>query len=64
MIQLVKVELSPIDAERFKKFQQNYWLFEALEQKGVLDMQFGKCTLNIAHGEIQNIVKEEMVWKK
>lgn len=52
------------EAQMFKDFQRYHWLFEKLENEGVFKLQFGKCTLNIAFGEIQNIVKENIVYKK
>ncbi len=60
----VTIILTDIEAEKWQKFQKNYELFEALNSKGVLDMEFGKTTINIAYGEVQNIVKEEVVWKR
>ncbi len=64
MEQTVTVILSPTDAELFKQFQQYYPLFSKLNEHKIFDIQFGKCTLNIAWGEVQNIVKEEVVWKR
>lgn len=60
----VNVILTTGDALMFKSFQKHYDLFCKLEDKGVFDIQFGKCVLNIAFGEIQNIVKEEVVWRQ
>jgi hypothetical protein len=60
----VTVILTPIDADRFKLFQKYYDLFSILENSKILDIQFGKCTINIAFGQVQNVVKEESVYHK
>lgn len=44
--------------------QEQYELLLKLVQSGIFDMQVGKFTINIAFGEIKNIVKEEMIWHK
>jgi hypothetical protein len=56
--------LSPIEATQFIAFQKNYQLFSHLMASGCFDVQFGKVVINIAYGQVQNIVKEEVVWKK
>lgn len=56
--------LSPIEATQFVEFQKNYQLFSHLLANGCFDVQFGKVVINIAYGQVQNIVKEEVVWKK
>lgn len=58
------VILSPQDVELFKQFQQHYELFKAFEEKGVFTVGFGKVILNIAFGKVQNVVREEVVWKR
>lgn len=63
-METVTIILNNEEAEKYKLFQKHYALFSTLQQKGVFDVQFGKCVLNIAFGQIQNIVKEEIVWKK
>ncbi len=60
----IPVLLTLEDAELFKKFQEHYWLFEELERNKVFDIAFGKCILNIAFNQVQNIVKEEIVYKR
>lgn len=62
MIQLIKLEVSELDARAFVEFQKNYDLFSQLAKH--TDMQFGKIILNIAHGQVQNVIREEMVFKK
>ena len=56
--------LTKEEIEQFKVFQKNIVLFNLLLENKVFDMQFGKVILNIAYGELQNIVKEEMVHRK
>lgn len=56
--------LTKEEIEQFKQFQKNIVLFNILLDNQVFEMQFGKVILNIAWGELQNIVKEEMVYKK
>ncbi len=62
-IEQVTVFMSSIEADRFRQFQKYHALFEQLEEVGLFNMRFGKVTLNVAFNELQNIVKEEMVWK-
>lgn len=38
-------------------------IFNKLIKSGAFNLEFGKVTLNFAFGELQNIVKEEMVWR-
>lgn len=56
--------LTPIDVERFKKFQQHYELFALMDDKGIFEIGYGKCVLNFAGGVVQTIVREEVVYKK
>ena len=63
-MQTVTLILSTEEAEAFKLFQQYHNVFIALLATGALDIQYGKCVLNFAHGELQNIVREEVAWKK
>jgi hypothetical protein len=64
MDEKVKVFLTPEDIEKFKLFNKHYDLFTVMEQQGIFDIQFGKCTLNIAGGMLQNVVKESVVWRR
>ena len=63
-METVTVILNKDEAEVFKMFQQYHELFIILLTQGVFDIQYGKCIMNFAHGEMQNVVKEECVWKK
>jgi hypothetical protein len=58
------VFLTPLDAKKFLLFQKYYAVFDSLDKNGVFNMQFGKATLNFAHGELQNVIKEEMIFKR
>lgn len=51
------ITLTPIDFEKYK-------IFLEMDKKGCFGINFGKCTINFAYGELQNIIKEEIVWKK
>lgn len=39
-------------------------IFQKIKESGALQIGWGKVTLNFANGSIQNIVKEEIVWKR
>ena len=56
--QLIKIEISTTEAIMFRNFMKYHDLFLVLQKNGILDMQFGKCTLNFANGMLQNVVKE------
>lgn len=60
----VTVILTPVDAEQFKNFQKYYDYFSIMEEQGVFDIKYGKAILNFAQGILQNVVKEEMVYKR
>ena len=62
--QLIKIEISTTEAIMFRNFMKYHDLFLVLQKNGILDMQFGKCTLNFANGMLQNVVKEEVVYRK
>ena len=61
---MITVELNEKDAKDFVLFRKYQTLFEQLDKDKTLDLQFGKITLNYAFGELQNIVKEAMVYKR
>ena len=61
---LVPIELTASDIEKFKLFQKHYELFLIMEERGVFNIQFGKCILNIANGDVQTITKEEGIYKR
>lgn len=55
--------LEDYDAEQFKLFQKHRDLFNKLEEHKVFDMSFGKVVLNIAFAKLQNVVKEEVIFR-
>lgn len=59
-----KIYLNPDDVELFKKFMQHYQTFKLLQDNGVFNVGYGKAILNFAGNVMQNIVIEEIVWKK
>jgi hypothetical protein len=56
--------LSDEDADKFVAFQKHYALFTIMEKAGAFDVSYGKVILNVAGGIVQNIVKEEVVYKR
>lgn len=60
----IAVYLTQEETEKFKEFSKHYDLFITLQQKGIFEIKFGKCTLNFANGVLQNVIKEEVVWKR
>lgn len=58
------ITLTPIDAQRFVKFQKHYELFSIMEQAGVFDIGYGKAIINVANNVVQNVVIEEVKWRK
>jgi hypothetical protein len=52
------------DAKKFVLFQKYYNVFSKLDEVNALGIKFGKCTINFFNGEIQNVVKEEVVYHK
>ena len=63
-METVTIFLTKEEADKFKTYQQYHDVFMVLLSKGVFDVQFGKCIMNFAFGKLQNVVKEEIVWKK
>lgn len=51
------IELSAIEYEQYK-------IFLTMLSTGCFNMAYGKVTLNFADGSLQNIVREEMVYRK
>lgn len=50
----VIIYLSPAEAD----------VFTAIKQSNALEIKYGKVILNFAGGHLQNIVKEEMLYKR
>ena len=60
----VTLVLNQFEAEKWKKFQERYDIFEALEKNNAFNIGWGKVTTNFARGELQNVIKEEVIYKK
>lgn len=56
--------LTEEDAELFKKFMENYDSFEKIYQSGVFEIGYGKGVLNFAGNILQNIIIEEIKYKR
>ncbi len=63
-METVTLILANREADQFKLFQKHYAIFTEMLAKDVFDIGYGKVTLNFAHNELQNIVKEQIVWKR
>ncbi len=61
---LIKIELDDYEAEMFKLYQKYHDIFEKLSQVHAFDIEFGRLEMNFAFGELQNIKKEDMVYRK
>ncbi len=64
MTDQVTIFLTTPEAALWKDYQQFHATFALLVEKGVFDIGYGSATLNFAGGELQNITKNEIVWKK
>ncbi len=60
----ITILITPIEQEQFLLFQQYSDVFKTLHEKGIFSIGFGKATLNFAYGQLQNVIKEEVVYKK
>ena len=58
------VNLTDEDARKFILFQKYYDIFTELEKNKAFDIEFGKITLNVCNRQIQNIVVEQVVFKR
>ena len=61
---MTPIVLSDEDVTKFLAFQKHYGLFTIMQSAGAFDVQYGKVILNIAGGIVQNIMKEEIVYKR
>lgn len=57
---LIPIFITEEDAKKFVLFQKYYDLFAKMEQKGFSNIDYGKCTINIAGNVPQNVVIEQM----
>jgi hypothetical protein len=60
----IPIFLTTAEAIMFRDFQQFHATFALMVSQGVFDIKYGKAILNFANGELQNITKEEIVWRK
>lgn len=63
-METVTLVLTKDDADAFKRYRKHQDFFIILDKQGAFDIQFGKCTMNFAGGILQNIIKEEVVWRR
>ncbi len=56
--------LTKEEIEQFKLFTKYRDLFAILEKEKAFEIQFGKIILNFAFCELQNVIKEQVVFKK
>ena len=58
----IPVYMTEEEAKRFLLYQKYYEVFKKLDEVKAFDVQFGKVTLNIHSGKIQNVVREEVCY--
>ena len=56
--------LTEHEAKQFLLYQKYHDIFQKLNESNAFSLEFGKVTLNFAYGELQNIVKENMVYRR
>jgi hypothetical protein len=61
---MTPIVLSDDDALKFVAFQKHYDLFTIMQSAGVFNIGYGKAIINIAGNVVQNIVVEEVKWKR
>lgn len=64
-IKLTPVELTPDEAELFKKFMEHHDLFLLLLKRGVFDQKNASVVLNFDHqGILQNIQRQDFLFSR
>ena len=58
------IVLTDEEAEMFKRYMKHHDLFMTMETIGAFNVQYGKVILNCAQGLVQNIVIEQVGWKR
>lgn len=58
------ITLPDAEAKQFLVFREHFDLFQAMEAAGVMELTWGKATLNFAKGEVQSIQVESVSWKR
>lgn len=56
--------LTEYEAKQFLLYQKYHDLFLQLDKAGAFQLEFGKVTMNFAFSELQNVVKENVVYRK
>lgn len=64
MADITTLELKEAEAKQFLAFREHFDLWNAMEQAGVLELTWGKATMNFAKGEVQSIQVESVSWKR
>lgn len=59
-----KIILTTEEAQMFVRFQKYHELFVIMEKAGVFDIGYGKAIINVAGNTIQNVVVEEVKWRR
>lgn len=61
---MTTITLTDEEAEIFKSYMKHHDLFVIMEATGAFDVKYGKVILNCAQGLIQNVVIEQIAWKR
>ena len=60
----IKIFLTEEEAKKWVEYQKHYKTFLILLENKLFDIGYGKAILNFANGELQNLTKDEIVWRK
>lgn len=52
------------EAKKFLIFQEHYDIFVAMQAADAFSVGWGKVVLNFANYELQNVVREEVAWRR
>ena len=64
-VDIVQVDMSEIQAERFVQFQKYYQLFETFLDAGLFELKNGSATLHYDHmGNLQEIDFNQVKFKR
>lgn len=61
---LIPILVPDEEAKLFLLFQERFDLYEAMRDAGVLDLKWGKATMNFAKGAVQSITVEAVAWRR
>lgn len=59
----INIFLNEEEAKKWLEYQKHYNTFMLMIKHGIFDIKFGKAILNFANGELQNLTKDEIVWR-